>query len=427
MTTTRARPRSAVIYCLGHPNIRATHAKTIELTGDTDVTLAGTCIVGVAAQADSDALLALRGPVVVRLACGGIEDRVRARIDPTYRRSAPLILRCYDKPQPRTLCIAADKGAAALDRDLVEELRRPGAELVVTIEELGQVGAADAALFVVAAPIGEPDDLSPRARDVLSSVDLILAEDTRSLAEMAPRTSYPRRVLSYFDHNERDRAAAVLEHLSNGARVALVTEAGTPIISDPGFHLIRAAAEAGVTVTPVPGPSAVTAALSVSAFSAVDFRFVGFPPRKAQARRTWLAGLADAPSVLILFEAEHRLLDTLADIAAIMDDRMLALCNDLTKPREAVLRGRPSQVRAQVEEAGGPRGEFTLVLDAPSARTPPEATGLDEAMERFLAGLIAGGVPTKALARALADATGRPRRDAFDLVVRLKDRAGRDG
>lgn len=421
---TKTRPRSAVIRCAGHPNIRATHAKTIELTDAADVTLAGTCIIGVAAQANRDALLALRGPVVVRLACGGVEEEVRARIDPTYRRSSPLILRRYEKPQPRSLCIAADKGASALDRALIAALQRRGAELTVTIEELGSVSAADAALFVVCAPIGEPDDLSARARDILSGVDLILAEDTRSLAELIPKTSFPRRVLSYFEHNERDRVDSVLEQMSNGARVALITEAGTPVISDPGFHLIRAAAEAGITVTPVPGPSAVTAALSVSAFSPVDFRFVGFPPRKAQARRAWLADLADAPSVLVMFEAEHRLLETLKDLATVMNERRLALCNDLSKPREAVLRGRPSAVRVQIEEGDGPRGEFTLVLDAPPPRVRAQASELDATVARFLEGLVAEDVPTKVLARALADATGLARRDAFDLVVELKERGG---
>jgi len=250
----RAIPTGPVtISARGHPNIRATHANTFELTPDTSVTTSGTCIIGIDADWSEDALLALRGGVRITIRSGSIEETVRARINPTFIRGDPLVIRRHPDPQPRSLCIAAEKGSAALDRSLAEALRQPDANLEVTLEMLGVPGASDGALFVIATPIGNPGDLSPRALATLHSADLIVAEDTRTTRALIGRGAPD--MLSLHDHNERGRVTEVLRRLDTGARVALVSEAGMPLISDPGFVLVRAAAAENYLITQCRAPT----------------------------------------------------------------------------------------------------------------------------------------------------------------------------
>lgn len=414
--TGRFASRSPVIIrALGHPNISASHEKTLELTPDSSVTVSGTCIVGAAAEWDEAALLALRGDVRIRLRCGSAEDVVRCRINPLYVRGDPLIVRQHPEPQVRSFCIGADKGAAALDRSLIESLRQPDAELEVVVEPESGASPAEGALFVVGMPIGNPRDLSPRALATLHSMDLIVAEDTRTTRAMLEGTKID--ILSLHDFNERARTPEVLARLGQGARIALVSEAGVPLISDPGFNLVSGAAAEGYLVTPVPGPDAVTASLSVAGLPADDFRFIGFLPRKAGARQERVAELRASSCTTVMFEAPHRLLRTLAAIDQALGARRIAVCRNLTKPGERVLRGDAASVIDRLSAMETVSGEYVIVVDRAEEK---RATGLTEEFSRLAESLIAAGVPTKTIARALADATGASRRDMFAQVLTMK-------
>lgn len=214
-------------------------------------------------------------------------------------------------------------------------------------------------LYVVSTPIGNLEDVTLRALRVLREVDLIAAEDTRRTAKLLNHYGIRTPLTSYHQHNERRRLPVLAEKLKSGARIALVSDAGTPGISDPGVRLVRAALEAGATVQPVPGPSAVLAALVVSGFSTDEFSFVGYPPRRSSDRKGWLSRLASDPRTLILFEAPHRIQATLADILEVLGDRPIVLARELTKLHEEIHRGRVSDV---IRQLGRPRGEYTIVL-----------------------------------------------------------------
>jgi 16S rRNA (cytidine1402-2'-O)-methyltransferase len=408
-------PAPVIIRAKGHPNIRATHANTFELTPDASVTTSGTCIIGIDADWDSAALLALRGRVDVTVRGGDIEEKVRARINPTFIPGDPLIIRKHPDPQPRSLCIDSEKGSAALDRALIESLRRPDATVEVLFQQIAEAGPRDGALFVVATPIGNPGDLSPRARATLGGADLIVAEDTRTTRAMLGQGA--PEMLSLHDHNERDRVGRVLRRLEEGARVALVSEAGMPLISDPGFVLVRAAAAEDYLISPVPGPDAVTSALAVSGLPADDFRFIGFPPRKPGDRGRALAEHASANYTTVFLEAPQRLMDTIASLIEEMGDRRVAVCRNMTKPGEEVIRGLASEVLADLKAREMVRGEFTVVVDRAAKVVQ---TGLDDQLLRMAESLVEAGIPTKAISAALAKATGASRRDMFQIVLGLK-------
>ena len=416
--------KSVTIRCDGHPNISASHAKTFELTRDPSVTQAGTCIIGVNAAYDEAALLSLRGAVRIDLRCGGTTDSAEARINPKYAAGAPLIFRRMPTPEPRTFAVGADKGASVLNRDLVQALKQPGAVLEVTVSEIGREAApGDGLLYIVGTPIGNLDDLSPRALSVLQSVDQVLSEDTRTTKALLAGFGVDVPLTAYHDHNERDRVAGLIDRLEGGARLALVSEAGMPLISDPGFHLVRAAREAGIAVTVVPGPDAVTTALGMAGLPTDDFRFIGFPARKSGLRRETLLGLVDASYTSVLFESPHRIEKTLAEIADIFAERPLALCRNLTKFGEKVLRGSAAEVLQQIADGEAVNGELVLVIAGAPPKQQADGAGPTadaETLERMLAHLVEAGLPTKALGDALAHATGIKRRDGFNRVLALK-------
>ncbi|MCY4581357.1 MAG: 16S rRNA (cytidine(1402)-2'-O)-methyltransferase [Chloroflexi bacterium] len=247
-------------------------------------------------------------------------------------------------------------------------------------------------LYVVATPIGNLEDLTPRAARLLGEVLLIAAEDTRRTRKLLSHLGVSTRTMSYNQHNARQRMPALLNALREGD-VALVTDAGAPGVSDPGAGLVTEAARAGFGVVSVPGPSAVTAALAIAGFPADAFHFLGFLPRTAKARRTVLTEASSLRATLVLFEAPHRLLATLADIEETLGDRRVAVCREMTKAHEEVFRG---TVQQAVTYFDAPRGEFTLVVegapDAPPGE-PPSAERIAEAM-------------------AVARASGLGRRDA---------------
>ena len=219
-------------------------------------------------------------------------------------------------------------------------------------------------LYLVATPIGNLEDVTLRALRVLKEVGLIAAEDTRTARKLLSRYDIHTPLISYNDRNKRQRTPAVLERLAQGD-VALVSEAGTPAISDPGQDLVRAAYETGARVVPVPGPSAITTALAVSGLSTRTFTYLGFLPRQATVRRRLLQAVSAREETLLAFEAPHRLRDALLDIEQALGDREMAACRELTKLYEEVFRGRVSEALRHFIE---PRGEFTLVIaGAPAA------------------------------------------------------------
>ena len=270
-------------------------------------------------------------------------------------------------------------------------------------------------LYLVAVPIGNPDDLSPRARETLRAASVVAAEDTRHFATLARHHGLRPRAVSYHDHNEADRTAELLRRLDAGDDVALVTDAGTPLISDPGYRLVRAAIDAGIGVTSVPGASAVTTALSASGLPPHPFRFVGFLPRAAAARRAALKAVANDPATLVAFEAPRRLTDALRDALSTLGDRPACLARNLTKPHERFQRGRLSQIVAELEAEGEVRGESTIVIGGP---TEPPAPGAEaEADARVL---MDGGAPARAVQALLVERRGLSRRAAYDLLLRLR-------
>ena len=214
-------------------------------------------------------------------------------------------------------------------------------------------------LFLVATPIGNLEDISLRAIRVLREADLIAAEDTRHTAKLLHHYDIRRPTTSLHEHNEQEKARALVGRLLGGARVALVTDAGTPAVSDPGYRLVRAAIDAGIRVEAIPGPSAVLAALVLSGLPTDGFVFAGFPPSKAAARRAWFEAIEDERRTLVFFEEPHRIRQTLEEALATLGDREASLGRELTKLHEEVVRGLLSAV---LDRLGEPRGEFTVVL-----------------------------------------------------------------
>jgi 16S rRNA (cytidine1402-2'-O)-methyltransferase len=271
-------------------------------------------------------------------------------------------------------------------------------------------------LHLVAVPIGNPDDLTMRARETLARVAVVAAEDTRHYATLARHHGLPPRAVSYHDHNEASRTPELIARLRAGEDVALVTDAGTPLVSDPGFRLVRAAIEAGVQVTCLPGPSAVVAALAASGLPPHPFRFIGFLPRTEAARRAALASVAGDDATLVAFDAPRRLLSTVRDALAVLGDRPACLARNLTKPHERYQRGTLAELSAELDAEGEVRGECTIVIGGASRAAPDVVSA--EADARLL---LANGAPPRAVQELLVQRHAMGRRDAYALVVRLRD------
>ena len=217
-------------------------------------------------------------------------------------------------------------------------------------------------LYLVATPIGNLADITHRAIDVLNKVSLIACEDTRHTRKLLQHYGIPTKTISYHEHNEQERARQVIELLREGKDVAVVSDAGTPAISDPGFRLVRAAIENALTVVPVPGPSAVVAALIAAGLPTDEFLFAGFLPARSNARRTKLAQLNSVPATLIFYEAPHRLAETLKDALETLGEREAVVARELTKLHEELRRGRLSEL-AEHYSNEEPRGEIVLLID----------------------------------------------------------------
>jgi 16S rRNA (cytidine1402-2'-O)-methyltransferase len=272
-------------------------------------------------------------------------------------------------------------------------------------------------LYVVAVPIGNADDLSPRARETLQRVAVVAAEDTRHFATLARHNGIATRAVSYHDHNEEARSRELIGRLEAGDDVALVSDAGTPLVSDPGYRLVRAAIDAGIPITSVPGPSAVTTALAASGLPPHPFMFIGFLPRTSAARRVAFADVATVSATLVAFEAPRRLTDTLRDALAVLGDRPACLARNLTKPHERYQRGSLSELIAELASEDEVRGECTLVVAGSPGDARPTADA--EADARLL---LDGSAPPRAVQDLLIQRHGLSKRDAYALVLRLRER-----
>jgi 16S rRNA (cytidine1402-2'-O)-methyltransferase len=277
-------------------------------------------------------------------------------------------------------------------------------------------------LYVVASPIGNAQDLSPRALETLRTADVVLAEDTRSARKLLDGHGIGRRTQSCFDANEPARAAQAAALLRSGASIALLSEAGTPTVSDPGYRVVRAAVAAGARVVPVPGPSAVLAALVGSGLPTDRFFFVGFPPRKTGARKGLLAQLASLPATLVFFESPHRVAATLADFVAVLGkDRPACVARELTKTHEEFVRGTLAEL-AERYASERPLGEVTLVVSGAAEETGEGDGQCDEEIRVRARSLLASGLSARDAADTLASETGRPRRETYRLVLDLRAR-----
>jgi 16S rRNA (cytidine1402-2'-O)-methyltransferase len=271
-----------------------------------------------------------------------------------------------------------------------------------------------AALYVVPTPLGNLADLTRRAEEVLRSVKWIAAEDTRHTAPLLKHLGASARMLPAHQHNEHEAAARIVERLQAGESVALVSDAGTPGISDPGARVVAAVRAAGCRVVPLPGPCAATTAMSASGLTDEHFLFYGFLPSKAGQRKQALEELRALPAALVFYEAPHRVLDTVADLAAVLGERTLVVARELTKLFETVHSLPLGEALDWFKaDANRQRGEFVLIV---SGATPDADDG-----ERVLKLLLADGLPVKQAAKLAAAITGAAKNDLYDLALQLKN------
>jgi 16S rRNA (cytidine1402-2'-O)-methyltransferase len=271
--------------------------------------------------------------------------------------------------------------------------------------------AAGGKLFVVATPIGNLDDLSPRARATLAQADLIAAEDTRHSAALLRHHGIATRTLALHEHNEREASADLVRRMQGGANIALISDAGTPLVSDPGYRLVRAARAAGIPVSPIPGACAAIAALSAAGLPSDRFAFEGFLPAKSAARRAALQVLRADPRTLIFYESSHRIVESLADLAAEFGgEREAVVARELTKQFETVLDGTLAGLAQRVAvDADQQRGEFVVLV---------KGVGDDDDAAKLMEGLrvyriLSAELPPSRAAKLAAEITGAPRKALY--------------
>ena len=281
-----------------------------------------------------------------------------------------------------------------------------------------ETGRKTGVLFVVATPLGNLDDLSPRAGETLARVQLIGAEDTRRTGRLLSHLGIEVPMVAYHEHSDVSRLDRLLSVLESGGDVALVSDAGTPLLSDPGFELVREAQSRGLAVIPIPGPSAITAALSVAGLPTDRFLFAGFPPAKAGARRTFLAELSSLPSTLVLFESCHRIAESVAELAAQFGgSRRAFLGRELTKLHESYLAGTLAELGARLRSGEIPaRGEFVVVV---AGAGDPGEREIEQEARRLLTELLPE-LPVSRAARVAAKLTGLTRSRCFELAEALR-------
>jgi 16S rRNA (cytidine1402-2'-O)-methyltransferase len=277
-------------------------------------------------------------------------------------------------------------------------------------------------LFVVATPIGNLEDITLRALRILKEADLIACEDTRHTRKLLTHYQISKPTVSYHAHNERERSAEILRKLEAGLTIALVSDAGTPLVSDPGFRLVRDAIDRGIPVVPIPGPSALIAAVSVSGLAADEFAFIGFLPARRAARRARLQELAGLKSTMVFYEAPHRITQTLADAREVFGDRECVVARELTKLHEEVLRG--SLLQLELPESAA-RGEIVLLIGPPvegQSRQPAGApiSSISEEIARLI---HAEGIDQKSALKRIARERGLSKSEAYRLMLAERERS----
>ena len=278
-------------------------------------------------------------------------------------------------------------------------------------------GDLAAGLYLLATPIGNAGDISLRALKVLRGASVIAAEDTRVTAKLLAIHGIQRPLIAYNDHNGQQMRPRVLARLEQGEAVVLVSDAGTPLVSDPGYKLVREAIAAGLPVVAVPGPSAVLAGLTLSGLPSDRFLFAGFLPAKAGERQGMLEELKSVRATLIFFESAQRLGETLAAMSGVLGERAAAVARELTKLHEEVRRGRLSELAANYQKTGAPKGEVTLLV-GPPAEAAADTAKVDAALKAALAFM-----PVKAAAEMLAGLTGVSRKALYERALELKNEA----
>ncbi len=273
-------------------------------------------------------------------------------------------------------------------------------------------------LYVVATPIGNLQDMSPRAIDTLKQVDLIAAEDTRHSAHLMQHFGITTPMLAVHEHNERQRSEMIVARLQTGASIALISDAGTPLISDPGFHLVAAVRAAGFAVVPIAGPSALIAALSVAGVATDKFTFMGFLPAKTSQRCQVLANIQDISHTHVFYESPHRILASVADMIAVLgDERHIVVARELTKTFETIMAGTLVQVQDWLQaDSNQQRGEFVLIVTgAPVAKTKVMDKETDKLLQVLLAEL-----PIKKAAALAAQLTEHKKKALYDRALQLQ-------
>lgn len=289
-----------------------------------------------------------------------------------------------------------------------------------SVSEAGKKEQAQGVLYIVATPIGNLDDLSARAVSVLNSVDVVAAEDTRHSGRLLQHLGLSKRLIALHDHNERDRAGSLLQELEVGRSVALISDAGTPLISDPGYVLVREARSRGLKVSPIPGACALVAALSAAGLPTDRFLFVGFLPAKRSGRRAALEQQVRETATLVFYESPHRILDAVRDIAAVFgEEREIVLGRELTKTFETFYSGSVAEVLATLEaDPYGTKGEFVVMIHgAEPVADDGSAAALD--VDRLLKLLLAE-LPVKKVAKLVAEFSGRPKNELYQRALELK-------
>jgi 16S rRNA (cytidine1402-2'-O)-methyltransferase len=266
------------------------------------------------------------------------------------------------------------------------------------------------ALYIVATPIGNLEDITMRALRILRESDLIACEDTRQTRKLLDHYGIAKPVTSYHDHNESARAAELIERVKGGESIALVSDAGTPLISDPGYRLVAAAIAAGIAVVPIPGPSAVMGALAAAGLATDSFRFCGFLPPKTSQRKKVLEEFKNEPCTLVFYEAPHRILETLEDIGTVMRARSVVIARELTKLHEEFLRGSAADLHATLSARPSVKGEITLLIGK-AEQAEVDDTPIEEAIRQ----LEASGVQRMEAIKQVAKARALSKREVYKI------------
>ena len=279
-------------------------------------------------------------------------------------------------------------------------------------------------LFIVATPIGNLEDITQRALRVLREADLIACEDTRHTRKLLNHFGINTPTISYHEHNEQERAEDLCEALESGKNIALVSDAGTPLISDPGFRIVQAAVDRGISVVPIPGASAVITALSVSGLPTDQFLFAGFLPARTGARRAKLNELRKVAGTLVFYEAPHRIKATLQDALEVLGNREAVIAREVTKLHEEFARGSLSQLIERLSSSEAPRGEMVLIISSQDAEPSAfsRATSPEEQLSRRVDELEREGIDQKTILKRVAKEFGLKRDEAYRMMLNQKNR-----